>query len=257
MTPNYLSLALMVSALALAACAKNQSDSQNPDGTGGNVDGSADGQDGSAGGDEAAGPSRARTSTAPRGKDRATKARRVTANKPPRAPDDEDGGEDQGVEGPHGLLVEAFVLDSATALPDFASLGAPIQTFAVPNLDYDEAKASAGFPGLTKLTQNYALRFTGSINIVEEAEYELCLHSDDGSQLLLEDTLIVDNDGVHESAVEACELVYLAPGEYQLAIHYFQGAGPLMTMHFAWSINGGDKAIVPSAVLYKPASAAG
>jgi len=251
MTRNYLSLALTVSALALAGCAKNQTnDTQNPDGTGavGGQDGAGDGADQ---GDAVA--SRARTSTAPRGKARNTKARTVTAAKPPREPD--QPGDDDPVEGPHGLFVEAFALDAATGLPDFASLGAPIQTFVVPNLDFDGPDASAGFPGFTKLTQNYALRFSGSINIVDEAEYELCLHSDDGSQLLLEDTLLVNNDGVHDGAVEACELVYLPPGEYRLAVHYFQGTGAGLAMHFAWGMDGGDRSIVPSSVLYKPASA--
>src|SRR5690606_39671505 len=76
-----------------------------------------------------------------------------------------------------------------------------VQTCALPifpNLDYDEVDAAEGFPGLKNLAQNYALKFSGSINIVEEAEYELCLHSDDGSQLLLEDTVVVDNDGRSE-----------------------------------------------------------
>ena len=102
------------------------------------------------------------------------------------------------------------------------------------------------------MKQDFAIRFSGSINITEEAEYDLCLHSDDGSQLLLENTVVVDNDGVHDAAVETCELVYLAPGEYLLEIRYFQASGPTLTMHFAWAINGGDKVIVPTEVLFKP-----
>ena len=242
MTQNYLSLALMVSALALAGCSKNQTDeTQNPDGTA-----AVDGSNGSSSDDGT--PSRARTSTAPRGKKSLTKARRVTASKPPRAPT-EGVPEDTG---PNGLLVEAFALDSADALPDFSTLTEVAQTFEVPNLDFDETMASEGFPGLTALQSNYALRFSGTINVLEEAEYELCLHSDDGSQLLLEDTLVVDNDGVHDGPVETCELVYLAPGEYKLAVHYFQADGELLAMHFAWGINGGDRVIVPPEVLFEP-----
>ncbi len=246
MTRTSLSLAT-VFVLALAGCAnKTNEQTQTPDADGdtGAVDGT-----GGSGDETAATPSRARKSTAPRGAGRNTKARKMTAKKPPREPTGEVPSEDSG---PNGLIAEAFKLDAAEAMPEFSALGEPVQRFEVPNLDYDEVDASSGFPGLDALQDNYALRFMGSINIVEEAEYELCLHSDDGSQLLLEDTLVVDNDGVHDAPVEACELVYLAAGEYRLQINYLQGSGPLLAMHFAWAVNGGEKAIVPTEVLFKP-----
>lgn len=257
MNRNYLSsfmalakvptLALTASMLMMAGCAKKTDPTQNPDSSAGDS-GSVDGSDGADGGEQK--PSRARTSTAPRGVDGKVKVRKFTAKKPPRAPMDNAPNED---EGPNGLVAEAFSLESAEALPtDFADLGAVAQTFVIPNLDVDEVDAAEGFPGLTAVQENYAIKFSGSINIVEEAEYELCLHSDDGSQLFLEGTLVVDNDGVHDSAVEACELVYLPAGEYQLEVHYFQGSGPLLAMHFAWAVNGGEKIIVPSDVLFKP-----
>ena len=253
MNRNYLSL-VKVPTLALtglmlmaAGCAKKTDSTQNPDSSSGDS-GAVDGTDGADGGEQK--PSRARTSTAPRGVDGKVKVRKVTAKKPPRAPVNNVPNEE---EGPNGLVAEAFALESAEALPaDFADLGAVAQTFVIPNLDVDEVEAAEGFPGLTAFQENYAIKFSGSINIVEEAEYELCLHSDDGSQLLLEGTLVVDNDGVHESAVETCELVYLPAGEYQLEIRYFQSSGPMLAMHFAWAINGGDKVIVPTDVLFKP-----
>ncbi|WP_181233704.1 PA14 domain-containing protein [Enhygromyxa salina] len=239
----------MVSVLALAGCAKKQVDeTQNPDGVT-DADGSGDSDSASSG------TSRARGSTATRSGGRNTKARKVTSKKPPRpiVVPDENGGE----EGPNGLLAEGFAVAAVSAVPDFSTLGEPSSSFVVANLDFDEDDAANGFPGDPSLTSNYALRFSGSINITEEAEYELCLHSDDGSQLLLEDTLLVDNDGVHDGAVETCELLYLAPGEYRLEIRYIQADGPLMTMHFAWSMDGGDKVIVPTEVLFKPDGTAG
>jgi hypothetical protein len=244
MTRTYLSFAT-VFVLAIAGCAnKNTDATQNPDGTAGDS-GAVDGTDSA--GDGTQTPSRARKSTAPRGASHETKARRVTTKKPPRAP-----LKPKEEASPNGLLAEAFALESAESLPDFTALGSVAQSFAVPNLDVDDTDVAEGFPGLTALTQNYAIKFSGSINIVEEAEYELCLHSDDGSRLLLEGQVVVDNDGVHESAVEACELVYLAAGEYLIEVQYFQAEGPMVTMHFAWAINGGDKVIVPTEVLFKP-----
>ena len=69
---------------------------------------------------------------------------------------------------------------------------------------------------------------------------------------MLEGMPVIDNGIVHDAAVETCELLYLAPGEYMLDINYMQGVGPLLTMHFAWAFNGGEKVIVPSEVLFKP-----
>jgi hypothetical protein len=239
MTRPYFSLA-MVLALASAGCAKNQSDqTQNPDGSD-SGSGSVDGSDGSS---EAQGPSRARSSTSARGVDRTTRARKVSAKKPPRGPvDDVPAGDD----GPNGLLAEAFALTSPAALPDFASLGAPAQSFSLRTVDHD-----GSIPGL-KLQDDFALRLSGSINILAEAEYELCLYSDDGSQLYLEDFLVVDNDGLHDEAVEACELVYLEAGEYGIEIRYFQAAGSNTTLFFAWAIDDGEKELVPAEVLFKP-----
>jgi hypothetical protein len=237
----------MVSVFVLAGCAKKQNDeTQNPDAVT-DGDGSADS------GDAATASSRARGSTATRSGGRNTKARKITSKKPPRPVVVPDGADPDA--GPNGLLAEGFALAAADAVPDFSALGAPSASFVVPNLDFDDTDSAEGFPGAAALTSNYGVRFSGSINIVEEAEYELCLHSDDGSQLLLEDSLIVDNDGVHESAVETCELVYLPPGEYKLEIRYIQADGPLVTMHFAWATNGGDKVIVPTDVLFKPGTA--
>lgn len=246
MTRSYLSLAMVFTLAAAPGCSKNQSDeTQNPDEVG-----EGDGA-GGAEGDTATKSSRARGATVTRSGGRHTKARKVTTTKPPRAEIDPQDDADEGV---NGLYAEAYQLADASALPeDFEAVGEPVETFTVPNLDFDEVESSAGFPGSSGLTQDYALSLTGSLNVVEEAEYELCLHSDDGSQLLLEDMLVVDNDGVHEAPVEACELVYLAPGEYLLEVRYLQSSGPLLALHMAWAINGGEKVIVPPEVLFKPA----
>ena len=241
-----LMLSPLVFALALAGCAKKTpEDTQDPDSVAG------DGTDPDTA-DGAGKPSKARGSTTTRSGGRNTKARHITTKKPARAPvvKPEPAG-------PNGLLATAYTFDGDSLPEDFASLGSPLESFQVPNLDIDEVDFSSGFPGAKALSEKYAIQFTGSINVVEEAEYELCLHSDDGSQLMLEGTLVVDNNGVQEAAVESCELVYLAPGEYALEVRYFQASGPLLTLHMAWAMNGGEKVIIPTEVLFKPGTATG
>lgn len=240
-------LSPFVLALALTGCHKKPAeDTQNPDSVAGDGDGSTDADGASAH------PSKARGSTSTRSGGRNTKARKITAKKPARAPITTP--EEKG---PNGLLATAYSLASDSLPEDFSTLGSALESFEVANLDFDETDFTNGFPGAKALKENYALQFTGSINVATEAEYELCLHSDDGSQLLLEGTLVVDNNGVHDGAVEVCELVYLSPGEYMLDVRYFQAKGPLLTLHMAWAMDGGEKAIIPTEVLFKPGTAGG
>jgi hypothetical protein len=240
-------LSTLAFALALTGCAKKTpEDTQNPDSAAG--DGTSDpSTDGAS-----AKPSKARGSTSTRSGGGHVKARKMTAKKPARAPVPKP---DEGAAGPNGLLANVFSFAGDSLPEDFSSLGSPAESFSVPNLDFDEVDFTDGFPGVKTLKENYAIQFQGSINVVEEAEYELCLHSDDGSQMLLEGMVLVDNNGVQESPVEACELVYLAPGEYMLEVRYFQASGPLLALHMAWAINGGEKVIVPTEVLFKPSTA--
>lgn len=155
--------------------------------------------------------------------------------------------------GMNGLQGEVFAIpDSSDGLPAFDDLGEPHAVIAVPNLDVPTRDFTTGFPGVDgDLVEWFAIRFTGGLNITEEAEYELCLNSDDGSALFLEGQLVVNNDGVHATE-EVCELVYLAPGEYRMELQYFQGPRTEIALQFLWSQNGGDKVAVPESALFRP-----
>lgn len=235
------SASFFVALLLVPGCGKKNEDSNNPD------DVAGEGGEG-AEGDGVETPSKARGATSTRGAGRPTKARAkpMKAAKPPRKPADAP----QSI---NGMAFEAWTLEAATALPDFGSLGTAEKLGAVDMVNIADQAASDGFAG-TDYANNFAIRLNGSLNITTSAEYELCLNSDDGSQLLLENTLVVDNDGVKDGAAEACGLVFLEAGEYQVAIHYFQADGDRLALQFAWSQDGGDKALVPTEVLFKPAA---
>lgn len=155
--------------------------------------------------------------------------------------------------GMNGLQGEVFNIgEKFNNLPDFSTLGEPDAVIAVPNLDVPTRDFTSGFPGVEgDIVEYFAIRFTGSLNITEEAEYNLCLNSDDGSKLLLEGTAVVDNDGTHATK-EVCSLVYLAAGEYQLEVQYFQGPRTEIAMQLLWEKNGGGKEAVPESVLFRP-----
>ena len=150
-----------------------------------------------------------------------------------------------------GLLADVYVIEGEVSeLPAFDDLGGAIGTMAVDTLDIGTG-SFRGFPH-QRATRNtwFALHFKGSLNVTEAGEYDLCLESDDGAQLYLEQNVIVDNDGVHE-ATEKCELVYMDPGEYSLDLLYFQ-AQENVALKFSWARDGGDKAPVPADVLFPP-----
>ncbi|WAS97586.1 PA14 domain-containing protein [Nannocystis punicea] len=183
--------------------------------------------------------------------------KRIAASKPPKAEEPETPAPAKPKPGratsPNGLLAEAFVIPAATEkLPDFAGL-TPKKLFIANTLDASGTTPLAGLP--RGLAAPLALRFTGTVNVVTAGEYKLCSASVDGSQLYIEDTLIVDNDGVKTEAAEVCELVSLDPGEYKVELRSFHVSGPIV-VRLAWAEGkDGTPAAIPLKSLYKPEDA--
>lgn len=153
----------------------------------------------------------------------------------------------------NGLLGDVWAAGGdVTDLPDFAQLGEPHSVFAMGQLDVAPHGGPAGVLGpQAPANDNFAVRLSGSLNVVGAAEYEFCLNSSDGSRLLLEDTLVVDNPGVHEPT-KVCELAYLEPGEYDIVVEYFHGTGSELALQLLWGKDGGTPVVVPSDVLFRP-----
>jgi len=169
---------------------------------------------------------------------------------------EDDGGFGKpSVDANHGLLGNVYVIGAeVTELPAFDDLGDPTAVIAVDTLDVPPRDFKQGFPGVeSDVNEWFAIHFRGSLNIVEGqgGEYNLCMNSDDGSQLYLDENPVVDNDGVH-GPKEKCELVYLEPGEYQVDVLYFQGPRYEIALQWSWAKDGGEKIIVPSEVLFRP-----
>lgn len=152
----------------------------------------------------------------------------------------------------HGLIGLVYPLPGPlNALPDFDTAGPYAATIAAPTIDMSSS-LPAGIP-TTKGTAgtNVAIRYVGSLNITEGAEYQMCLESDDGSALYLESIAVVDNSGVHKMQ-KKCEVAYLEPGEYRVDLRYFQGASPSMGLRWTWKKGEGSETVVPSTALYRP-----
>jgi sialate O-acetylesterase len=108
---------------------------------------------------------------------------------------------------------------SWSSLPDFE------------NLEVLKTGISDGFNlTVADRTDGYALAFTGYIDIKEPGLYTFQTTSDDGSSLLVDRQLIVDNDGIHAPITKSGE-VELRKGWRKIEVFFFEGgAGEVLNV---------------------------
>jgi hypothetical protein len=107
-------------------------------------------------------------------------------------------------------------------LPDFRKLkpaGAAIYTTA---LNVPPQSFRAGFPGVTKRFEWFAIDYMARFWIENPGVYRFALVSDDGSRMYIDDREIIDNDGIHAALRRAGD-VDLSSGIHQIRVSYFQG----------------------------------
>ena len=98
-------------------------------------------------------------------------------------------------------------------------------------------------------SDNYALSFQGYINIAKDGLYDFYLNSDDGSNLLIGNTIVADNDGLHGSQ-EVHGSIQLKAGKHAITVNYFQVTGNA-DLNVSYAGNGITKMPVPDSVLYR------
>ncbi len=113
-----------------------------------------------------------------------------------------------------GEVAYEYYEGSFSTLPDFETL-TPSQEGTVAGFDIEEAAEKGN---------DYAVRFVGMIEIVEEGEYTFATVSDDGSALHIGETAVVDNDGTH-GMEEKSGSITLTSGMHPIIVTYFQGGG--------------------------------
>jgi hexosaminidase len=72
--------------------------------------------------------------------------------------------------------------------------------------------------------ENYAMVFSGYIEVPEDQMYEFGLSSDDGSTMHIGDDMLIDNDGLHGSQ-ERTGMVALRSGAHRVTVRFFQAGG--------------------------------
>jgi len=126
-------------------------------------------------------------------------------------------------------------------LPDLSALKA-VGTLFAKELNVPTRSFTDGFPGISKKSEWFAIRFEAPLTVETEGDYDLTTISDDGSIVYVDDTKIVDNDGIH-AATEKTGPVHLVKGTHSLKIDYYQGPADQIALQFYCNKMGGAKAI--------------
>lgn len=116
---------------------------------------------------------------------------------------------------------------SWSVLPDFDAL-TPAATGTTPTFDIS----------LRSRDSQYGFRFSGNITVATADTYTFYTNSDDGSQLFVDGTLVVDNDGLHAPAEQSGQIA-LTAGSYAITVTFFeQGGGEVLDVSWSNSANG-------------------
>jgi alpha-L-arabinofuranosidase len=96
--------------------------------------------------------------------------------------------------------------------------------------------------------ENFALRYSGYIKIPTDGLYTFYINSDDGADMVLDDNLIVDNDGQH-APVEQPGTAVLKTGFHQIKVGFFQAGGG-KAFDVSMEGPGMTKQLIPKELLY-------
>ena len=95
---------------------------------------------------------------------------------------------------------------------------------------------------------NFALKFTGYIDLKTSGQYTFYTVSNDGSQLFINNQLLVNNDGEHGPTEKSCK-VMLEQGKHPFKVTYFQSGGS-KTLHVYYQGPGIERQILPGSCLF-------
>jgi len=119
----------------------------------------------------------------------------------------------------------------------------------MPDFEKELPATRSSEPG-PRLPQGYkkeheARRYTGFIDVPASDVWSFTLSSDDGSQLLVDGKLVVDNDGLHSSAAKSGVAV-LEAGPHAIEVRWFNKSGGA-DLGLAWRAAGKSAETIPDA----------
>jgi len=101
--------------------------------------------------------------------------------------------------------------------------------------------------------ESYSVEWEGYLFVPRNSKYFLSITSDDGSLVYLDDSLILDNRGIHPARKEEAK-IFLSQGNHKIKILYFDAGGRGL-VKFDWEETESSSRIVPKFYMYpKPVS---
>lgn len=138
-----------------------------------------------------------------------------------------------------GVSYEYYELINLAQLPDFDAL-TPTAT-----------GHSAGFDiSVRQRNDDFAFRFSGVIEIPTTGDWTFYTSSDDGSQLFIDGSLVVDNDGLHGEEERSGTVTGLVAGFHAITVTMFERGGQEV-LTASWAGPGIDKQLIPSVALFR------
>lgn len=129
-------------------------------------------------------------------------------------------------------------------IPDFSKI-TPVKSGNISNLLLSMANRS----------EQYAINYTGFIDVPTDGFYTFYTTSDDGSKLYIDNVLIVDNDGLHGWG-EKSGKIGLKAGKHAITVDFFQATGE-KGIEVSYDGPGVSKKMIPSSVLYRISNTGG
>ena len=151
---------------------------------------------------------------------------------------------------PSGLRGDIYYLRQNTQSLEAVNRLRPQGSIYTTSLNVPPQSFMAGFPGVTNRFEWFAIVYSGKFWIEKPGLYRFRLVSDDGSMLYIDDQLIIDNDGVHQTETRLGS-IRLAGGMHTIRVPYFQG--PRETVALMLDVAGpGEQPRIFSTDEFKP-----
>ncbi|HEY9046420.1 MAG TPA: PA14 domain-containing protein [Ohtaekwangia sp.] len=150
----------------------------------------------------------------------------------------------------HGLQYYYYeplvVPDNFTLANFFSTQQTPVKQGAVSNVDISVRNRDIKF----------VFAFEGFIKINQTGNYIFYARSDDGSRLYIDGVLQVDNDGLHDGAIERNKTVnFTTTGKHSIRVEYFYANSLAQTLAVTYdppgSGTGLGKQTIPDTLLYR------
>jgi hypothetical protein len=136
------------------------------------------------------------------------------------------------------LLCHVYDFNGRTQLATQLNSAPHLGSFYMDTFDVTPRDWQQGFPkfpaSLSHLRENYAIRCFTKLRVTRAGQHIFSIISDDGMRVLLNNSPVVEDDGVHPPRTTSAA-TNLTPGLYNMEIQWFQGPRTQIAAELKWA----------------------